>query len=412
MRFADVAFDWPHLVAAARDLLAESPARPAKEPEEARILAVRRLLRTVQRQFQELQRENERRVLLGVGHDLRETVHHGFAILNRLSGFSEEERGTQRQAVYQILFPGERADGIVERAQADFCAGRRKKAKERFAEARAMDPLDPDVLTSEANCYLNAGDPDSAEPLFSEALALAQHQIPLNRRVLDWGELEVRPYGRAAHGIALVLEKRGEYREALRIWLDLAALCPDDGLGVRYCLGATYHRLGDLDTAIDWYERHLQFPEQKYNLATARHSKGDVPGALASLLDAFMDNPYIPPLLLGEVTREADIWHDSNAQGLEWAQDYVARHRGLWTAPALDFLSCVYRNLEVSEAFHEIRALRRTLKNAEVGSEKRTRAVDALYARKQFLPPNAVKRVLQAIERTIQSDGEARDGSV
>ncbi|MEW6280634.1 MAG: tetratricopeptide repeat protein, partial [Candidatus Eremiobacterota bacterium] len=298
-RYPDIALNWDSLREEALGQVAEE--LPSLEDQ---LKELRRAARTILTGLRRMRpgHPDDIRLLHYFGADLSDLLFEGAAAWDNLFPGPERE---QQMELYAMLFRpnAEEADDLVEKARNAFARGRHKRCEELFAEARGVNPLDPDVMNSEGLCWLEAGDLERAEQLFREARDLAFHQLPPERRTMRWSEHTVRPYLRATFNLALLEERRGNLWGAIDLWKECLRVCPEDGVQARFHLGPTYQRLGELERAIECYREHcfgnlVDLPDTFYNLASALIDAEQHEEALEPLLQGLEINFHIAELLL------------------------------------------------------------------------------------------------------------------
>jgi len=396
-------FDWVRLHSQGM-LLTQSVEEKTAEGAEKRIEDIRKIIGALYSKLQYLApaREEDYHILLGAGYDLRRLVHLGHLLLALMPAGPGNQNGRDQNMVDLICrmhFPD--TEHLIERAREQWDMGKKKQAGITFEKARKLDPIDADIINSEGVCLLESGRIAAAEAYFRRALELARYQLPIGRRSFSWGELDARPYLRALYNLGLTLDKQGKTREAIALWEEAIRLCPDDGVGAGFCLGPAWHRLGDLEKAIDYYRNSPCVPDQLYNSAIVHITRNEFDEAIEALIGGFFENPFIPPLLLGEEVKEKDIFMSSNLESLEWANDYVKENRDLWAAGVLEFLRKVWEDPEMQEAHHMMLAIQRGIKITEDG-DKRSMLIHSLNENKRKLLSKATRaRILERIHPSL-----------
>jgi len=117
---------------------------------------------------------------------------------------------------------------------------------------------------------------------------------------LEWGWLENRPFLRAYHGLALVYQRRGDVRKALRIYENILAMNPNDNQGVRCLAIECYFELERPKDAIALCEKFEGdvLPETLYGKPLALIQVGSMESAKKSLEKAISDLPLVAKELL------------------------------------------------------------------------------------------------------------------
>jgi tetratricopeptide (TPR) repeat protein len=386
----DIDFEWPKLEAQARELAGELRAPRDVEAEEA-ILDIRRKTHVLRKTLRRARPSVEDPVLVGASHDLRDLLNDiGRLLISARAGHDDFE---SVHKFCNMFFFQEITEGPVDEARRLFAKGNRKRALARFADARAIDPFDPDIWNSEGACWLAAGDHRRAIECFEKAARMARHQIPLGRRSFDWGEMEVRPYVRARYNLALTRKAEGDFAGAAEIAEELLALCPGAGVAPGAFLAAMLHRQGHLSRAMELYERWAATPDEELNLAAARLEAGDLAGGIRSLLKGMSVNPYIVPLLLGEKPPGADVRHVISWEDPEWAARYIEHCGDMWDKRVLEIVRRVWQRPEIQEILNEAHAVRRTSK-----VQRRPSYDELTMVRSRLESPALARRLAEAIE--------------
>ena len=404
----DLQFDWPRLREQAEQF-ADGIPTPAARDTDARTLELRKLIGRLRQSLNGLHLESgegDRQVFMGAAYDLREMFYRESVQLHaRL--YPGEKSAREAVDILRPFYFRDRDGATVDEAERLFRDGHRKKAEKAFAQARLEDPLDPDVLNSEGICRMEEGELARAEALFREAADMARHQLPLKRRILQWGPLEVRPYLRARYNLGLVLEQQGRLEEAVAVWEEWLSVCPQDPFGVAQGLAGIYHRQGRLEAAVSYYQRALNdySPDAHYSLAAALLEQGCIEDGIKRLLTAFRMNAYIPSLLLEEDPLPHEhLFHGMNTREPDWADEYVEAARDLWTDGSLLFLAALWHAPEVQEAVQEYRAVECGLK-VEKDGKRRSELARAHTSGKRLLPgreaEDVVARVIAATGSTV-----------
>jgi tetratricopeptide (TPR) repeat protein len=391
-RYPSIHFDWGALRQEARELTREVQAVSPVSDVDEQVLSLRRSMRKLGRELWKLRSQETPLVVQAIGHDLRDLAWQG---LNLVWGLSPMQSPEERNAVYHLIFRGEKTDGLVDEGQRKFSKGQKKAAEKCFAQARSLEPCDPDVLNSEAICWMEEGQLKWAEALFLQAIWLARHQLPLGRKVMNWGELEVRPFVRAVSNLGLLRMRQERWAEAMELYRQSIEVCPDDVEKSGYYIGECLHRLGKPAEAMAWYRRSMPIPEVQFGLALALWQTGHTEEAIDKLIDAFESNVYIAPLLLGREVARGDVWHVLNTSQLDWAQRYVEQGQGLWPANGLSFLRRVWDRPEGCEAVAEQQAFNRQLKLLPVGKKRS----EIVHGRGSFMAAETRRGLVAAVAK-------------
>ena len=244
----------------------------------------------------------------------------------------------------------ERFDQVLEDSEAG-----RLNAKDylnRLQDLSAQHPWFIDVHAHIGNALLRQGKTGLALAAFQKGVALGTAAIPQGYSgLIEWNDLENRPFLRAVHGAALCHLRRRHWRKAIPLLEDLLAWNPDDNQGIRYLIGSVYLRAGKLDearTALDL--RGDPDPGSLYDLGLLLFIRGQHIAAATALRRGFIENGYIAEILCG-MPRPLPlaIWHGPNLAEPDCAEDYVDMFGRLWhrTYGSVAFLRWLHMNSQV-----------------------------------------------------------------
>jgi tetratricopeptide (TPR) repeat protein len=226
------------------------------------------------------------------------------------------------------------ADTLFDEGMDYWEAGDERGAARLFRRALKLDPLHADAHNHLGILSLQARRLKEAEAHFRAAVEGGARHLDREGAQVHWGFLTNRPYLRGLANLALVLEDRKRWAEALEVHRQLLALNPDDHQGVRYLIGPECLRVGDYAGAIQAFRPCVhEEVGSAFGLALALLGV-DGPAAEVgeALLFGFGQNRYLAPMLLGEPWTRLDGWHWSNMAEPEWAADALAAQADLWQA--------------------------------------------------------------------------------
>jgi tetratricopeptide (TPR) repeat protein len=175
------------------------------------------------------------------------------------------------------------------------------------------------------------------------------------------GELEARAgnrcesppggYLRAMEGRALSLKRLGHTDDAASIFDALASMAPAEYAGCHYLAGEIHHERGELDRAIEAYERAPEEPAVLYNAALAEFELSRLESAATHLIRAFEANPRVATLLLETTPRESLSGCGGYVGSATYAEEVVESSASLWreTEGARTFLDRCFHHPLVSE---------------------------------------------------------------
>lgn len=265
--------------------------------------------------------------------------------------FEEREQGPLRQAQDLVYDGWEALDELLG-------SGDPKKAERCFRAALRLDPTLADAHNGLGNVAGAREDFSTAEAHYRKAYRLARDALGSESRQAFhwWLELETRPYMRAREGLGWVYWQTGRYREAIAEYEALLKLNKNDNQGARYLIGPLYQLAGDLEGALRAYERFARHyprdmgdPHQTFCWGLALSEAGRRQEAASRWRQAFFQNIYIAPMLLGDRLPEEAIWYGSNLEWPDYAEDYLDLYETLWTrvVGALDSLRRLWNDPEV-----------------------------------------------------------------
>lgn len=318
--------------------------------------------------------------LKAVGPKLVEVIR---VALHRYNKLREMNESTLELILESLLPDPEQTETLVERGRCAFDAGRVAVARKRFAEARAYDPCDPDVLNTEAIGWIERKKFDLAEALLEEARTIAYHQLPNPRKSYSWYQHEVRPYIRATYNLALVRLGQERWQEALDLCQECLERCPNDGVGARYLLGPLLQSAGHLRLAAEEYRKScgsglIDPPDSFFDLCNVELQLGHTLPAVEAFCQGLAVNLHVPPLLLKKPRRRPLPSH-LTADSPECAQAYVQERGSSWTAESLNIVRALWKDPVLRETVAKLQSLDDQLENVRPG-ELRSRLLEHKYA--------------------------------
>jgi Bacterial transcriptional activator domain. len=291
-----------------------------------------------------------------------------------------------------------------------------ERAAECFEEALELDDMLADAYNGLAGVALRWDDLETAENHYQRAYELARES--LGTEAPDafhwWGQLETRPYMRSREGRAWVYWTTGRYDEAIDEYEALLQRNPKDNQGVRYVIGPLYQLAGDLEEALEAYDRYAEKysegqgdPHHTFCWGLALFQDGQRKAALRRWRKALFQNVYVAPLLLDEPLPDPDVWFGTNLATPDYAATYVNLFLELWEdAPAARrALDHLWSHDEVQAALEEWVGLSRELDSlaaSEQNSEESDRRRQRLVTRRRsiadtFVSDAALRRILNRL---------------
>ncbi len=249
-----------------------------------------------------------------------------------------------------------------------------RRAERCFRKALERDPYLADAYNGLAGVAEARDDLDAAEAHYRKAYELAREMLGSEspKAYYWWGELETRPYMRARQGLGWIHWQTGHYREALVEYEALLRLNPNDNQGVRYVIAPLYQLAEDLEGALKAYQHHDRHhrddwgdPHHSFCRGLALYAAGRREEAVRRWREALFQNVYLAPLLLNEPLPSTNIWHGTNLQWPDYAEEYLDLYGALWDrAPeAAEVLRRLWHDPEVKADVEHWLAMRRTMQH-------------------------------------------------
>lgn len=141
--------------------------------------------------------------------------------------------------------------------------------------------------------------------------------------IVDWYHERNRPFLRAMEGKALCLYRMEEYDDALPLFEALADMNSVEYSGCRYLAGEIRHTIGEIEAAVQDYERVPAEPAVLYNLALGYFELGRHEEAATTMIRAFVGNSTIAELIL-----ERSPTHMVAVPGYLASEDYAREFLG------------------------------------------------------------------------------------
>jgi tetratricopeptide (TPR) repeat protein len=213
--------------------------------------------------------------------------------------------------------------------------GEPEEALQWYERAIEEDPENPDAWCGRGKACYDLGRLERADRAFKRALAVASKNLPpVKGHRRWWADPDTRPYLRALHGRGLCRFWLGVYEDAARVFRKLIRLAPSDPLDVRFLVGETYFRMGEVDRAIRELEKAGDDPDALYNLGLAWFYKGDFPRSVNAFRRGMFENIFLAGHLAElDVLPETPRYRGTHPKGLDSddaAYDYLERCGDLW----------------------------------------------------------------------------------
>ena len=297
-----------------------------------------------------------------------------------------------------------------------------REARKCFEKAIELDPDLADAYNGLAEVAVSKGNFRTAEQYYRTAYkkAKAMLRTEAKKSYFWWGELETRPYMRARKGLGLLCLELRRYEEAIVEFKDLLYRNPNDNQGIRYLVAPTYLLKNDVRGALkefDWYKRHyasdLPDPHFLLSWALALFLAARYREAAVRFRSTIFGNPYLIPLILGEVPEVLPIWHSNNLMYLDYAQDYLDLYGALWGGrkEAVRFLRFIWEDPDIRKDYQQWVDLWTKL-NRVRGPDKRGPIIDlANRIEAKELSPTFLRKMMEFLaSRGVVTPG-SRSGS-
>ena len=258
--------------------------------------------------------------------------------------------------------------------------GEPEEALQWYDRALAMDPENAVAWCGRGKACYDLGRLDRADRDFRKALRYARRRIESARRPRRWWADEVtRPYLRALHGRGLCRFWLAAYEDAARMFRRLLRLAPSDPLDVRFLLGETYFRMGEVDRAIREWQGVGDDPDALYNLGLAYFYRGEFTRSVGAFRRAIFENLFLVARLTNsEILSDVPSYRGTHYKGLDGehaAVDYLDRCGDLWRGRPLlgRWLRGIYEHTTVrSDLKRHVKHLRQ-LVTTDLGAGERAR---------------------------------------
>ncbi len=274
------------------------------------------------------------------------------------SGKKEKAEGLEELGWEALGFPEPNARGDI------------AAAEDYFRQALGMDPELADAYNGLGTVFYLQQRFAEAEAMYRTAFEKARVELATDKpRAYEWwGNVPTRPYMRARHNLGLVFWRQGKYREAIREFEELLRRNPHDNQGARYVIGGIFHLSGNLSKAISYYKKAGRMswfgerdPGTEFNYGLALFQTRKYDAAILQFRSSFLNNHYLPEIVLFRTVKPLAIWHGSSLAEPEYALDYWQSYSKLRTRRprATSFLRLVYDDEAVQSdlgRFVEVRA--------------------------------------------------------
>ncbi len=284
------------------------------------------------------------------------------------------------------------AQSIFDEAMEDWWRGDRTAALRGYRRALKADPKHGDAHNHIGIAAMDKGNLAEAEKHFRAAIDGAAREIEVNGGLLEWGNLDNRPYLRSHGNLALVFRQQGKWAAAVSIHEQLLRWNPNDNQGIRFLLAEEFLRLGELKKALSAYKKGEDDGTTQFGIGLVLLTMGRLVEADRALLGGMAANRYIAPMLFGAPWTLLDGWHGSNLAEPEHADWVASSTRDLWSANTdrLDHLADLWNHPAVQAWREELDDSMVALRNTPATTPNRSVLVDRYFA---LMSKDAIERV-------------------
>ncbi len=259
--------------------------------------------------------------------------------------------------------------------------GEPEEALQWYERAIEEDPENADAWCGRGKACYDLGRLERADRYFRHALKVAQKALPgpARSRRRWWADQTTRPYLRALHGRGLCRFWLGVYDDAAKYFERLLKLAPADPLDVRFLVGETYFRMGEIERAVEELEHAGDDPDALYNLGLAHFYSGDFVKSVNAFRRGLFENSYMMRELvdldsLPDVPTNRGV-HPKGLDSEDAAFDYLERCGDLWRGrPLLQrWLRAIYEHSIVQDDLRRHRAHLKALGASDIAAGERAR---------------------------------------
>jgi tetratricopeptide (TPR) repeat protein len=258
--------------------------------------------------------------------------------------------------------------------------GEPEEALQWYDRAIEEDPENPDAWSGRGKACYDLGQLERADRCFRRALKYIEKALEGRPRAKGWWTDDVaQRYLRTLHWRGLCRFWLGVYEDAARIFRKILKLAPSDPLDVRFLLGETYFRMGDLDRAIGEFERGGDDPDAFFNMGLAWFYKGDFVRSVGAFRRGFFENVHLAARLAdGPLPENVPSYRGTHPKGLDSedaARDYTERCGDLWMGRPLlrRWLAGIYEHPRVRAELETHVDLLRSLQDESLSPGERAR---------------------------------------
>jgi tetratricopeptide (TPR) repeat protein len=210
-----------------------------------------------------------------------------------------------------------------------------EEALQWYERAVREDPQNPDAWRGRGEASYHLGRLERADRYFRRAQRYVELELEGRPRGRGWwGDATGRRFLRLLHWRGLCRFWMGLYEDAARLFRRILKLVPSDPLEVRFLLGETYFRMGNLDRAVIELDRVGDDPDACFNLGLTWFYKADFARSVNAFRRGIFENVRLGARL-ADVDPPGDVpsstgTHPNALDGEDAAREYTERCRDLW----------------------------------------------------------------------------------
>jgi tetratricopeptide (TPR) repeat protein len=210
-----------------------------------------------------------------------------------------------------------------------------EEALQWYERAVQEDPQDHHAWGGRAKACYHLGQLERADRYFRRAIKVLEPQLrDRSPKRGYWSDERGREYLRLLHWRALCRFWMGLYEQAAKLFKKVLKLAPSDPLEVRFLLGETWFRMGELKRAARVFESAGDDPDAVYNLGLTYFYQADYVGSVGAFRRGFFENVYLACKLAGlGAPHDVPTFKGTHPRELdrpEAADEYVDRCGDLW----------------------------------------------------------------------------------
>ena len=215
-----------------------------------------------------------------------------------------------------------------------------EEALQWYERAIKEDPRSSVAWSGRGKACYHLGYLEKADKCFKRAQRYLEPELHDRPRRRGWWSDETsRSFLRLLHWRGLCRFWMGLYEDAARLFQRILKLAPSDPLEVRFLLGETYFRMGELEMAIDEFETAGDDPDAFFNLGLAFFFQSEFARSVNAFRRGIFENVHLAAHL-ADLEPPADVpsyrgTHPKELDGLEAAAEYTDRCGDLWLGRTL-----------------------------------------------------------------------------